>query len=227
MSLRISDLATTRAASNTNLEAKNIVCRNINTNTATFGDITVNGNFGLGTSEPSRNVHIVSDNDSILKVESLNATANYELEVDLTKSTFGISPNLKSKNEAQIQYIYTWNTDGSMGSWYAGIGKNEEINGSIDTVNYRIGKDNELSTSYFVIDHSGNVGIGTTSPNSTAILDVSSATKGFLPPRMTAQQALDIQSPAEGLIIYATDNSGTITSKGWWGYNGSAWTQLG
>jgi len=68
-----------------------------------------------------------------------------------------------------------------------------------------------------------NVGIGTSYPNSTALLDISSTSRGFLPPRMTATQASAISSPAEGLIVYVTNTNGTFTSKGWWGYDGSAW----
>lgn len=69
--------------------------------------------------------------------------------------------------------------------------------------------------------------VGTNTPNASSILDLSSTTQGFLPPRMTATQAEAISSPAEGLMIYSTDGSGTtITSKGWWGYDGSIWTKL-
>ena len=48
------------------------------------------------------------------------------------------------------------------------------------------------------------VGIGTSSPNATAELDVSSTTKGFLPPRMTTTQRNAISSPAVGLVIFNT-----------------------
>ena len=61
---------------------------------------------------------------------------------------------------------------------------------------------------------------------SSAKLEVKSTTKGFLPPRMTATQASAISSPAEGLMIYVTDTNGTFTTKGWWGWNGSAWERL-
>ncbi|MEO5947136.1 MAG: hypothetical protein ABIP79_10010 [Chitinophagaceae bacterium] len=49
-----------------------------------------------------------------------------------------------------------------------------------------------------------NVGIGTTSPNSSAALDVRSTTKGMLIPRMTTTQRNDITTPADGLLIYNT-----------------------
>ena len=49
-----------------------------------------------------------------------------------------------------------------------------------------------------------NVGIGTTTPNASAVLDVNSFNKGFLPPRMSYGQITAIPSPAPGLIIYNT-----------------------
>jgi hypothetical protein len=48
------------------------------------------------------------------------------------------------------------------------------------------------------------VGIGTPLPDSTAMLDVKSTTKGFLPPRMTTSQRNTIITPAEGLQIFNT-----------------------
>lgn len=53
-----------------------------------------------------------------------------------------------------------------------------------------------------------NVGINNTgaTANSSAILDVSSTSKGQLLPRMTTAQRDAIASPATGLIIYNTDN---------------------
>ena len=48
----------------------------------------------------------------------------------------------------------------------------------------------------------GNVGIGTTSPNANAILDVSSTTQAFMPPRMTTTQKNAIASPTAGMVVY-------------------------
>jgi hypothetical protein len=42
-------------------------------------------------------------------------------------------------------------------------------------------------------------------PASSAMLDVKSTTKGFLPPRMTHAEINSIIDPADGLIIYCTD----------------------
>ena len=46
------------------------------------------------------------------------------------------------------------------------------------------------------------VGVGTVTPQTSAQLDVSSTTRGFLPPRMDSTQRNAIVSPANGLIIY-------------------------
>jgi hypothetical protein len=74
---------------------------------------------------------------------------------------------------------------------------------------------------------SGSTVIGSATEEPSAQLAVTSTTKGFLPPRMTGAQAELIVSPEEGLMIYAKDGSGvTITSKGWWGFDGTTWVKL-
>ena len=66
------------------------------------------------------------------------------------------------------------------------------------------------------------VGIGTTSPSSGAMLDINSTTSGLLIPRMTQVQRNAIGSPTTGLLIYQSDNT-----PGFYYYNGSAWTTMG
>jgi hypothetical protein len=67
------------------------------------------------------------------------------------------------------------------------------------------------------------VGIGTTSPDASSVLDVTSTSKGLLPPRMTASQRNAISSPVAGLMIWCTDcgASGEIQI-----YNGSDWVNF-
>ena len=51
----------------------------------------------------------------------------------------------------------------------------------------------------------GSVGIGTTSPNAYAILDVTSTSKAFVLPRMTtAQKLAGIVTPVSGMLVYDT-----------------------
>ncbi len=57
------------------------------------------------------------------------------------------------------------------------------------------------------------------SADSSAMLDVKSTDKGFLPPRMTEDQRNAITSPAEGLLIYQTNGT-----TGLYQYNGTSWS---
>jgi len=65
------------------------------------------------------------------------------------------------------------------------------------------------------------VSIGVPVPSGSAMLDVSSTTKGFLPPRMSEIQRVLILKPDAGLIVYQTDGK-----KGIYYYDGSSWTYV-
>jgi hypothetical protein len=65
----------------------------------------------------------------------------------------------------------------------------------------------------------GSAGIGTTTPNSSSILEMKSTTKGVLVPRMTKNQRDAIVTPATGLLIYQTNST-----PGFYYWNGTAWT---
>src|SRR5690554_6705458 len=60
--------------------------------------------------------------------------------------------------------------------------------------------------SFSLLNAQDNVGIGTTTPEATAVLDVSANDKGMLVPRLTTAQRVGIASPAEGLLVYDVDN---------------------
>jgi len=61
------------------------------------------------------------------------------------------------------------------------------------------------------------VGIGTTTPHTTAILDINSEEKGFLPPRLNSEDRDLIQNPATGLTIY------NISTQCLQWFNGTYW----
>jgi hypothetical protein len=77
--------------------------------------------------------------------------------------------------------------------------------------------DNYTGAERITVVPDGNVGIATYTPDPSALLDVSSTTKGFLPPRMTTTQRNAIAAPAEGLVIYNSDEKALNV------YNGTAW----
>jgi BclB C-terminal domain-containing protein len=67
----------------------------------------------------------------------------------------------------------------------------------------------------------GQVGIGTTKPNSSAQLDIQSTTKGLLIPRMLDSERTAIVAPAAGLLVYQTNGLA-----GFYYYSGAEWTRL-
>lgn len=76
---------------------------------------------------------------------------------------------------------------------------------------------NAISDTTTAIYHMGQVGIGTNSVNSSALLQLNSTTKGFLPPRMTSSEILSISSPTAGLTIFNT----TLQCLGYFTQNGA------
>ena len=66
-----------------------------------------------------------------------------------------------------------------------------------------------------------NVGIGTTAPDPSAILDLSADSMGFLIPRLTSAQRIGIISPARGLLVYDID------TENFWYFDGTQWIMFG
>ncbi|MEY4307811.1 MAG: hypothetical protein RL422_14 [Bacteroidota bacterium] len=79
----------------------------------------------------------------------------------------------------------------------------------------------------------GNVGIGTTSPSASAVLDLTSSTKGFLPPRVAltaTNNASPLNSPVTGTVVYNNATTGSFPNQvtpGYYYWNGSIWTRIG
>jgi len=67
----------------------------------------------------------------------------------------------------------------------------------------------------------GSVGIGTITPDTSAILEIKSTQQGVLIPRMKKVQRDSIHIPTTGLLIYQTNGT-----PGFYYYNGSLWTPL-
>ena len=76
-----------------------------------------------------------------------------------------------------------------------------------------------LATSFTCL---AQVSIGTPTPHPSAALEINSTTKGFLLPRMTEAQMIEIDNAIEGLMVYCSDCS----KKGIYVFNGSEFTEI-
>ncbi|WP_171025695.1 tail fiber domain-containing protein [Hymenobacter jeollabukensis] len=74
-----------------------------------------------------------------------------------------------------------------------------------------------LGLSVAVQAQNGSVGIGTSTPNGKAALELNSTTKGFLPPRMTQAQrdALAPGTTEKGLLVFNTETNTLNLWNGW------------
>jgi hypothetical protein len=147
------------------------------------------GNVGIGTTSPQRKVvsEVVAANDF-----------NYAA----TSANLGVTGNW-------VGYLYGFagNTYQKGATFFESIDGNARGKFHIAMNDAATSANVTLSDARLTVTSAGNVGIGTTSPAASALLDVSSTTKGFLPPRMTTTQRDAISSPAAGLVIYNTTTS--------------------
>jgi hypothetical protein len=115
-------------------------------------------------------------------------------------------------NAIQVD-IDRWNIRGNIG-----LDVENEYIGNYDAVDLPFRTDNEERVR---ITAEGNVIIGNGADASSALLNLYSLSKGFLPPRMTTTQKNNIISPEDGLIVFDTTlNSLSI-------YYASAWHEIG
>lgn len=84
----------------------------------------------------------------------------------------------------------------------------------------------------FVVTSTGSVGIGTTVPNSSAILDITASDKGLLPPRLellATDLPLPLSAHVQGMVVYNTETSGTQptnVSPGLYINDGTKWNKM-
>lgn len=106
---------------------------------------------------------------------------------------------------------------------------------SPETTNPKTGIPDPLQASDdFVITSSGSVGIGTISPDPSAILDVNTDgasngnKRGFLGPKVSLESNTDqttIANPAIGLLVYNLGKRG-LTTEGYLYWNGTEWVKF-
>jgi hypothetical protein len=78
-----------------------------------------------------------------------------------------------------------------------------------------------IAISLLTLFSHAQVGIGTTTPDPSAALDIKSINKGILIPRLTKTQREQITAPAQGLLVYQTD-----ADTGFYAFMGTKWSSL-
>lgn len=134
----------------------------------------VSGNVGVGTTDPKAKVDIVG---SILGIKASTGSGSWDNIWFDVSNPFGPSINA-SGAETGLQFKVGTNAVGTYGDG------------------------GQVLTTVATMLPNGRVGIGTTAPNSSAALEVSSNNKGFLPPRLTTTQRDALNPKPAGLMIY-------------------------
>lgn len=142
---------------------------------------TNTGNVGIGTSTPSGLLYI-----------SKNMT----------------EPTVTIRNQGGAGgATYAMIDDASGANWKfkATLSGGFKIRDHANSLDVIVIEPNSLANALY-ISSQGNIGIGTTSPASTALIDMTSTSKGFLIPRMTQVQIANILNPTGGMLVYCLDD---------------------
>lgn len=131
--------------------------------------------------------------------------------------------------ELTANSTYTWAMEGTdiqlvlnVGNPYsAGTAYYTHANGQWDVTMMKTHMRYRNTPETMISANDKSVGIGTDTPDASAALEVSSTDKGLLIPRMTTAERDAISSPADGLMIYNTENNEYNY------YDGTTWSMVG
>jgi len=175
------------------------------------GNAIFNGSVTIGTA-------LTTTAPSSFYVNGTMSVSSTATVNGLSSTTGNFSGNLVGSicffSTAQLDQIYPQSNVDLVISTRAGVGTKSILFRTKGTT----------PTEAMRINENGNVLIGTTTNVPTALLNMSSTTQGFLPPRMTDIQLAAIASPATGLTVYCTNCTANDATAGVMvTYNGSTW----
>lgn len=195
--LPIVQSSTTKQVTVANLTAGRAVSALSFASTTGANFATTSGNVGVGTTSPETyGVFTIVGNNPIASLVPANLTGATST-LNLWGSTGGVlfkAASIKGTNAGQL----TLETP-------AGVGTGSFMVFSTS------------ATERMRLDSGGNLGIGTSSPSASAILDAQSTTRGVRMPNMTTTQKNAIASPAAGLMVFDTTLAKLCV------YTGAAW----
>jgi hypothetical protein len=192
------------------------------------------GSLGIG-GVPAAGTNLILNKNLTGAAYVFGVDNQYTIQSDVTGETSGFRsvaytqaasftlPSIKHYNTVQVAFgagssvtnQYGFNADGSLTGATNNYGFYGGIAAAAGTVRYNLymagTADNYLA---------GSLGIGTASPDASAILDVQSTTKGVRMPNMTTTQKNAIASPAAGLMVFDTNLAKLCV------YTGAAWQTI-
>lgn len=167
---------------------------------STPGLVVLGSNLvGLATAAPTIDLGIGGNSNRTIGMER-HTTANTAGN-NLVIQSGGATSGATDKTGGNLNF-YTGISTGTGG----GVGAGGSINFATATPG-STGTGNNFQTTKMTIQNDGAVGIGTVTPDASAILDVTSTTGGILFPRMTTTQRDAISGPDDGLVIYNSTTS--------------------
>jgi len=196
------------------------------TNTS-IGNRLLISDFNIFTGNTLPNNYFRQNGNSFGGVATLgtNDSQNFNIRTSgLTRMTIASGGNIAINTTPSISRLELYQSGGTVFNVGGGVGNLFTVNDS--NVGNLLTVQDISGNTIFLTTSSGQSGFNTSTITQSAQVQIDSTNKGFLPPRMTGAQAEAISSPAEGLLVYATISGTTITSKGWWGYDGSTWVKL-
>jgi hypothetical protein len=177
-----------------------------NTNGSGTARLTVfgNGNVGIGVGTTDAGYKL--DVNGTARVSDVFHANNSAIgfgavRVKETSGGYGLVVHPNASTSTYTQYnasaIVFWN--GTVTATFSQIGGS--LYSDVNTANAMY---HRFSNTHVFTITSGGAVAGASSLTASAVLEATSTTKGFLPPRMTTTQKNAISSPAAGLVVYDT-----------------------
>ena len=191
---------------------------NAGNNNQGSGNIFIGNSAGAGETNTNNKLYIEASSTSVPLIYGefdnnlVRINGNFDVTGAVTATSFsGSGFIVLNGNNAELQIF---SQDANSRSYLTLIAQESAAQHEWRIVNDAVGGTSKVNffnvTDDIVamtITKQGQVGIGTSTPDPSAALEVSSTSKGVLFPTMTKAQRDAIASPVAGLMIYQTDNT--------------------